>query len=123
VFHRRARSGGPSLPSDPAFVGRRIEKPTIHSHGGIGFVKENAMRPGLFGVLLLAVLLAGCGHSSSGTLTVSCNGQTALVGARSIDILVDPRSKKTTLSFADPINDDQTATIAVDQRCSVKPTP
>ena len=82
------------------------------------------MRVALFGLLALPLLVAGCGHSSpSSTLSVSCGGSTALVGAKSVDVAVDPVSKTTILSFPDPVNSGQTGTITLDRRCTIVPTP
>jgi hypothetical protein len=64
--------------------------------------------------LILLSVLAGCGnHESASTLSVSCNGSTALAGARSIDVLGDPVSGQVTLSFPDPVNPDHRGTISV----------
>jgi len=72
---------------------------------------------------LAAVSVAACGHSSgSSGLTVTCNGQTALVGASSVTVQVDPASRAALLTFPDPVNDGQTGTIPVDRRCTITPT-
>jgi hypothetical protein len=80
------------------------------------------MRVAWFGLLALSVMAAGCGGgSSSGSVSVTCGGQTVLVGAKYVNVIVDPNSKTTVLSFPDPINDDQTQTILVQRRCQVLP--
>jgi hypothetical protein len=80
------------------------------------------MRLAWFGLLALSVTAAGCGRGSpAGNLTVTCGGQTVLVGAKRVDVVVDAASKTTVLSFPDPINDDQTQTILVQRRCTVAP--
>ncbi|MBS0559810.1 MAG: hypothetical protein JSR21_07125 [Proteobacteria bacterium] len=71
---------------------------------------------------LAALSVAACSRSSgSSSLTVSCNGQTTLVGATSITVQVDPASKAALLTFPDPVNDGQTGTIPVDRRCTITP--
>ena len=81
------------------------------------------MRVAWFGLLALPLLTAGCGHgSSASSLSVTCGGQTALVGAKSVTVIVDQASKTTVLNFPDPLKDDQTGTIVVDRRCTIAPT-
>jgi hypothetical protein len=80
------------------------------------------MRVAWFGLLAIPLAVAGCGHSStSSSVSVVCGGQTLLVGAKYINVIVDSASKTTVLSFPDPINDDKTQTIVVDRRCTINP--
>jgi hypothetical protein len=82
------------------------------------------MRLAWFGLLAVALGTAACGHgSSASSVTVSCGNATVLVGAKYVNIIVDPAAKSTILNFPDPLNDGQTGTIAVDRRCTVSPTP
>ncbi len=81
------------------------------------------MRLAWFGLLAVALSTAACGRgSSASSVMVTCNGATVLVGAKYVNIIVDPAAKSTVLSFPDPLNDGQTGTIAVDRRCTVGPT-
>jgi hypothetical protein len=81
------------------------------------------MRRALFAVLAVPAVVAGCGHSSGPSgLTVTCNGQTALVGASQVTVQLDPASKTTLLTFPDPVNEGHTGTIPVDRRCTIAPT-
>jgi hypothetical protein len=81
------------------------------------------MRVAWFGLLALSLSTAACGRgSSASSLTVTCNGATALVGAKYVNVIVDQAAKSTVLSFPDPLNDDRTGTIAVDRRCMIAPT-
>jgi hypothetical protein len=81
------------------------------------------MRVAWFGLLGLSLTVAACGHGSTATtISVTCGGATALVGAKYVDVLVDPASKSTILSFPDPINEDRTGTIVVQRKCTVGPT-
>jgi hypothetical protein len=79
------------------------------------------MRVAWFGLLGLSVTLAACGGhgASSSTVSVTCGGQTLLVGAKYVNVIVDPASKATVLSFPDPLKDDTTGTIVVDRRCMI----
>ncbi len=80
------------------------------------------MRLAWLGLLALSVTAAACGRgSSSSTVTVTCGGATALVGAKYVNVIVDTASKSTVLSFPDPLKDDQTGTIIVDRRCTIAP--
>ena len=82
------------------------------------------MRSACFALVLLPALLCGCGGGSPATaLSVSCEGRTALAGAKTIDVLADAQNGGTTLSFPDPANSGQTATIVVRRgtRCTVTP--
>jgi hypothetical protein len=80
------------------------------------------MRVAWFGLLALPLVAAGCGHDSpSSSVTVVCGGQTLLVGAKYVNVVVDSASKTTVLSFPDPINDDKTQTILVERRCTISP--
>ncbi len=80
------------------------------------------MRVAWFGLLALSVAAAGCGHSSpSSNPNVTCGGQTLLVGAKYVDVIVDSASKTTVLSFPNPINEDQTQTMLVQRKCTVSP--
>jgi hypothetical protein len=84
------------------------------------------MRIWQFGWLLLPVLLVSCGGGDQppATLSVSCDGSDALVGARSIDVLGDQVNGRTTLSFPDPANRGKTGLLSVARggRCSIRPT-
>ncbi|MCQ8277645.1 hypothetical protein NFI95_04175 [Acetobacteraceae bacterium KSS8] len=66
----------------------------------------------LFGV---ALLLAGCGHSKSGspTLSVTCDGTLMLAGATQITAASDNGGGVATLRFPDPANPGQTGTLPV----------
>jgi hypothetical protein len=81
------------------------------------------MRVAWFGLLALSLTAAACGRGSpASSVSVTCNGQTALVGAKYVDVLIDPASKATVLSFPDPIKDDQMGTIIVERKCTIGPT-
>jgi hypothetical protein len=81
------------------------------------------VRPSVW--LLVPMVLAGCGGDDkpAATLSVSCHGSVALVGARSIDVLGDQVNGRTTISFPDPVNPGKTGGIAVGpgDRCSITP--
>jgi hypothetical protein len=86
---------------------------------------ESYMRLWQLGWLGLPVILAGCGGDKAATtLSVTCNGSVALVGARSVDVLGDQVNGRTTLSFPDPANPGKTGTLAVAprDRCSISPS-
>jgi hypothetical protein len=81
------------------------------------------MRLAWFGLLAVALGTAACGRgSTASSVTVSCGDATVLVGAKYVNVIVDPGAKSTILSFPDPLNDGQTGTIAVTHRCTVSPT-
>jgi hypothetical protein len=81
------------------------------------------MRLAWFGLLALSLPVAACGHDSpASSVMVTCDGSTALVGAKYVNVVVDPVTKTTVLTFPDPIHDGQTGTIPVDRRCTVAPT-
>jgi hypothetical protein len=81
------------------------------------------MRVAWFGLLGLALTAAACGRGSpASSVTVTCGGATALVGAKFVNVIVDPVAKTTVLSFPDPLKDDQTGTIVVERRCNIAPT-
>jgi hypothetical protein len=86
---------------------------------------ETSMGFWRLGWLWLPILLAGCGGSDKPTVTLSvtCAGNEALVGARSIDVLGDVVNGRPTLSFPDPVIRGQTGTLAVPagNRCSITP--
>ena len=74
--------------------------------------------------LVLPIVLVGCGGDKpAATLSVTCNGSIALVGARSVDALGDQVNGRTTLSFPDPANVGKTGTLIVPphDRCSITP--
>ena len=74
--------------------------------------------------LVLPIVLVGCGGDKpAATLSVTCSGSSALVGARSIDVLGDQVNGRTTLSFPDPANAGKTGTLVVPprDRCSITP--
>ncbi len=76
------------------------------------------------GWLLLPFILAGCGGDKpAATVSVTCDGSVALVGARSIDVLGDPVNGRVTMSFPDPVNAGKTNTLFVTPkgRCSISP--
>lgn len=77
------------------------------------------------GWLCLPIALAGCGGSDKPTVTLSvtCAGSEALVGARSIDVLGDVVNGRPTLSFPDPVSRGKTGSLAVPagNRCSITP--
>jgi hypothetical protein len=80
------------------------------------------MRVAWLGLLALSVTAAGCGRGSpASSVTVVCGGQTVLVGAKYVNVIVDAASKSTVLSFPDPLKDDTTGTIVVERRCTVSP--
>jgi len=81
------------------------------------------MRVAWFGLLALSVTTAACGRGSpASSVSVTCGGATALVGAKFVNVIVDPATKATVLSFPDPLKDDQTGTIVVERRCTIAPT-
>jgi hypothetical protein len=86
---------------------------------------ENLMRLWQVGWLLLPLVLVGCGGDDkpAATLSVTCGGNVALVGTRSIDVLGDQVNGRTTLSFPDPVNRGKTGTLTVapGDRCSIAP--
>jgi hypothetical protein len=65
----------------------------------------------------------GGGDKPAVTLSVTCGGSLALVGARSVEVLGDPVNGHPTLSFPDPVNPGQTNTLSVPtaSRCSITP--
>ena len=77
------------------------------------------------GWILFPLVLAGCGGGDkpAATVTVTCHGSVALVGARSVDVLGDPVNGHTVMSFPDPVNSGKTGTLAVGpgERCSIQP--
>jgi hypothetical protein len=78
------------------------------------------MRLAWFGLLALSLSAAACGRGSpASSVTVTCNGSTVLVGTKYVNVVVDPNSKTTMLTFPDPLNDDKTGTIAVDRKCTI----
>lgn len=83
------------------------------------------MRVWQIGWLLIPCVLAGCGggDKQATTLTVTCHGGVALVGAHSIDVLGDQVSGHTTMSFPDPVISGKTGTLTVlpGDRCSITP--
>ena len=82
------------------------------------------MRPWQIGWLALPMILTGCGGDKpAATLTVTCRGSVALVGARSVDVLGDQVNGRTAMSFPDPANSGKTGTLSVSpgDRCSIKP--
>ena len=79
------------------------------------------MRPFQYLMLMLLLALGACGGGPVTTLVVTCGGSTVLAGAKSVDVVVDPVSKMTALSFPDPVNTGRTGTIAVQSRCTVVP--
>jgi hypothetical protein len=72
-------------------------------------------------LLLLSLAVSACSSTPPVSLFVTCGGSTALAGAASIDVLVDPVAKSTVLSFPDPVNAGHTGTIAVTSRCTITP--
>jgi hypothetical protein len=81
------------------------------------------MRLAWFGLLAVVLGTAACGRgSSASSVSVACGGATVLVGAKYVNVIVDPAAKSTILSFPDPLKDDTTGTIAVDRRCTIAPT-
>lgn len=82
------------------------------------------MRLWHIGWLLLPLVLAGCGGDKpTATLSVTCSGNVALAGARSIDVLGDQVNGRTAISFPDPANRGKTGTLAVPpgDRCAITP--
>jgi hypothetical protein len=86
---------------------------------------ETSMRLWRLGGIFVALGLAACGGGDKPpmTLSVTCGGSLALVGARSVDVLGDPVNGHPTLTFPDPVNRGQTNTLAVPtaSRCSITP--
>jgi hypothetical protein len=75
-------------------------------------------------LLILPALLTGCGGSSgANTLTVTCNGSTAVAGVQSITISGKSAASGTVLQFPDPVNEGHTGTLPVapDSRCTIAP--
>jgi hypothetical protein len=86
---------------------------------------EMLVRSWQLGCLFISFALAGCGGDSpKATLSVTCGGSVALVGARSVDVLGDPVNGRPMLSFPDPANPGKTGTLSVapSSRCSIVPT-
>jgi hypothetical protein len=86
---------------------------------------ETLMRLRYLAWLCLPVVLASCGDDKpTSSISVICGGSSALVGARSIDVLGDQVNGKTVLSFPDPANRGQTGTLVVPShdRCTISPT-
>jgi hypothetical protein len=72
---------------------------------------------------IMPLLLAGCGSSSSRTLSVSCGGSLSVAGAVSIE--VSPNSAgEAVLKYPDPVTDGKTSTLPIKQgaRCTITPT-
>jgi hypothetical protein len=86
---------------------------------------ETSMRLWQTGWLIFPLALAGCGGGDkpASTLTVTCHGGVALVGARSVDVLGDLANGHTTIAFPDPANRGKTGTLTVlpGDRCTVAP--
>jgi hypothetical protein len=85
---------------------------------------ETLMCPWRLACLVLPIALVGCGGDKpKATLSVTCHGSAALVGARSIDVLGDPVNGRPTLSFPDPANPGKTGMLSVApaSRCSITP--
>jgi hypothetical protein len=85
---------------------------------------ETFMRPCRLAWLVLPIALAACGGDKpKATLSVTCSGSVALVGARSIDLLAEPVNGRPTISFPDPANPGKTGTLSVPpaSRCSITP--
>ena len=85
---------------------------------------RHAIVPWQFGWLVIPAMLAGCGGDKPAvSLTVTCGGSAALVGARSVTVLGDQVNGHTTLSFPDPANSGKTGTLTVAPggRCSITP--
>ena len=84
------------------------------------------MRLVRLGLLASPLLVAGCGHSESGTptLTVTCNGSVSLAGAATVTVMSAPGGNGATLSFPDPVNAGQTGSLPVPagQACTITPT-
>ena len=75
-------------------------------------------------VLVVALMLAGCGGSkSSTTLTVTCSDGTEVIGTASVDVSGDLTNGRPTMSFPDPVNAGKTGTIAVQPSGHCKITP
>ena len=75
--------------------------------------------------LCLPLLLTNCGGDKpASTVSVTCGGSGALVGARSVDVLGDQVNGHTVLSFPDPANRGSTGTIAVaaHNHCTITPS-
>jgi hypothetical protein len=84
---------------------------------------EIRMRVAWFGLLALSLTAAACGRGApASSVTVTCGGATALVGAKYVNVVVDSAAKTTVLTFPDPLNSDQTGSITVDRRCTIAPT-
>lgn len=83
------------------------------------------MRAWQVGWLLLPIVVTGCGGGDkpAATLSVSCGGSDALVGARSLDVPGDQVNGRTTMSFPDPVNPGKTGTLSVrpGDRCTITP--
>lgn len=74
--------------------------------------------------LLAPIPLAACGgHDSAPTLSVTCAGGSALVGATSIDVLGDVVNGRPTMTFPDPVNRGQTGTISAPPGADCRITP
>lgn len=75
-------------------------------------------------LLGLPVWLSACGHSDpTATLSVSCNNETSLAGATSIEVAPAPGGEAAMLSFPDPANPGRTATLPVagGHPCTITP--
>jgi hypothetical protein len=88
-------------------------------------MKESLMRFWQPGLMLLPVVLLGCGGGDkpAATLSVTCDGSVALAGARSIDVLGDQVNGRTMLTFPDPANRGKTGMLPVSPRdqCTITP--
>jgi hypothetical protein len=85
---------------------------------------ETLMCPWRLGLLVLPIALVGCGGDKpKATLSVTCRGSAALVGAISIDVLGDLVNGRPTISFPDPANLGNTGTLSIPpaSRCSITP--
>jgi hypothetical protein len=85
---------------------------------------ETLMRLWHLGWFCLPIVLAGCGGDKpAATLTVTCDGNAALAGARSVDVLGDQANGRTAMTFPDPANPGKTNTLSVapNDRCSITP--
>jgi hypothetical protein len=82
------------------------------------------MRARQLGWLFVPIVLVGCGGDKpAATLSITCGGSAALVGATSIDVLGDQVNGRTAFTYPDPANRGKTGALSVPphDRCTITP--